>query len=228
LYQVNAVEPTERRGRLEGIRAKLIRRSTAVASALLVGAATGAVLFAAPASAHSTAVTGATTCLKDTGKWEVTWTLTNDYDVKATITNLTSNPEVTPKPIDIPAKKDGVNGEVKVKVTVENAVKTATISFTSEWGTRGKGGFYEDTDNKSSVDIPADCKAPTTPPTTPPVETVTTPPVIHTTPVVPAAPQLPVTGDRTWMLAVGGIAVLAIGVLLVVLVPRHRRARAVS
>lgn len=218
MYQVNAVESTGRSGRLAGIRGRLAGRSTAAASALLVGVVAGAVLFAAPAQAHKTAVTGDAVCLTASGQWQVIWTLTNDWGKDAKVKDFVSDPAVT-APATIPAKD-----KVTITYTYPAGVtdKTATISFTAQWGEPGtKEGFYEDKENRASKDIKGPCNGPTPTPT---VVTPTPTVPVATTPRVPAAPQLPVTGSRSWMLAAGGAAVLVIGVALVVLVPRRRRA----
>jgi hypothetical protein len=212
LHQLTAVEPKERGLRLAGIRVGLPRRSAAAASALIVGVTAGALLFSAPAQAHNFGVTAKSECVS--GKWKVEWTFANDYAKIATLSSVKFTPAadgVTP-PSSIPA-----NGTAKVTVSVDGAATTAQVTGTATW----PDNYTKEL--SGSVTFKGTCVAATPTPTpTTAVPVPTTPPAPTPTRVVPAGPQLPVTGDRSWILAVGGIVVLAAGIAVVILVPRRR------
>jgi hypothetical protein len=209
---LTAVEPKERGFRLAGFRVGLPRRSAAAASALIVGVTAGALLFSAPAQAHTVAVIAKSDCVS--GKWKVEWTFTNDYGNIATLSSVKFTPAadgVTP-PSSIPA-----NGTAKVTVSVDGAATTAKVTGTATFPDNYKAEL------SGSVTFKGTCVAATPTPTTAvPVPTTPAAPTPTPTRVVPAGPQLPVTGDRSWMLAVGGIVVLAAGIAMVILVPRRR------
>lgn len=212
MSQLTAVEPKERGFRLAGIRVGLPRRSAA-ALALILGVTGGALLFSAPAQAHTVAVSPKTTCVE--GKWQVEWTFTNDWTTEATLSAVVFKPAADGAKLEstVPAK-----GSVKVTVSVDSTEKEASLTGKASWADGTKR------DVKGSVTFKGTCVSVTPTPT--PTAVPTTPAAPVPTPTAsrtaPAGPQLPVTGGRSWILAVGGIAVLALGVALVVLVPRRR------
>lgn len=136
-----------------------LRRAATVLAGTLLGL-TGLAVTASPASAHDTKVSGVAKC--DTaGTWVVTWTLTNDWNGDATVSDLKSTPtdvEKAPGDLIIPKaegsgyyqRKDGVL-ELTQKVTGD--AKEATISFKSLWSTDG----YTDADNSAKVELPGPC-----------------------------------------------------------------------
>jgi hypothetical protein len=132
------------------------RRAATVLAGALLGL-TGLTVAASPASAHDTHVRGVAKCDTATGTRVVTWTLTNDWNGAATVSEL----ETTPVAIDglqngsvIPQAENGRDGElVVVQKITGNDAKQATVSFKSRWSKDG----YTDEKNSGSVDLSEPC-----------------------------------------------------------------------
>lgn len=142
-----------------------LRRAASVLAGALIGL-TGVAVVAAPASAHATEVSGKAVCDTATGTQLVTWTLTNDYDADATVSELKTAPNavegletglVIPK-----AEGHGYgrnNGELVVTQKVPGDATEATVSFKSLWAVDG----YIDDVNQAAVSLEGPCKADETP-----------------------------------------------------------------
>ncbi|AGZ45569.1 hypothetical protein [Actinoplanes friuliensis] len=138
-----------------------LRRAAIVLAGSLIGL-TGVAFVAAPASAHATEVSGSAKCDTATGTRIVTWTLTNDYDADATVSDLVT----TPTPVEglqtglvIPQARDRQNGELVLTQKVPGDATKATVKFTSRWAVDG----YTDEGNEGDVTLSGPCAPAETP-----------------------------------------------------------------
>jgi hypothetical protein len=95
---------------------------------------TGAGLMAAQsASAHDAFLTGTAACNTADGSATVTWTLSNDWNTAATVSNSTNT--VIPNGTVIPPKVGNTNGSVTFTQTIAApaAGKSASESYTATW-----------------------------------------------------------------------------------------------
>lgn len=106
---------------------KWARRILSLAVALTAGAF-GVLLLAAPASAHDATATPELSCQSD-GSVLVTWTIKNDYNMAATVSNLSGKP-TTP---DAAGTELAAYGSITVTQTVDSAVRGASISYHVTW-----------------------------------------------------------------------------------------------
>jgi LPXTG-motif cell wall-anchored protein len=138
----------------------MLRRTAIVLAGAVIGLG-GAAAIAAPASAHTAAITGSSICNPETGKHDVTWTLTNDYDTDATVENLKLVPGDAPvnaqgplkDGVVIPMKSQNVDGVVIFKQSLTDE-KTASVSFDAKWPD------WTDDNNSATVDLGGPCQPP--------------------------------------------------------------------
>jgi hypothetical protein len=117
---------------------------------------TGAGLMAAQsASAHDAFLAGSVSCNAVDGSATVTWTLSNDWDSIATVSNSTNS--VIPNGTKIPAKTGNSNGTVTFKQTIAapSAGKSAAASYTATWSDHTVRNI-----NKLTVTVPSNCTVP--------------------------------------------------------------------
>jgi hypothetical protein len=117
---------------------------------------TGAGLMAAQsASAHDAFLAGSVSCNAVDGSATVTWTLSNDWDSIATVSNSTNS--VIPNGTKIPAKTGNSNGTVTFKQTIAapSAGKSAAASYTATWSDHTVRNI-----NKVTVTVPSNCTVP--------------------------------------------------------------------
>jgi LPXTG-motif cell wall-anchored protein len=139
-----------------------LRRSAIVLAGALIGLG-GAAAVAAPASAHNATVTGKSFCNAETGKHDITWTLTNDWGTDATVQDLKLVPGDAPvdannKPLEngyvLPMQSGKQNGVATFKQSLPADATSAAVSFDAVWSD------YKDSDNAASIDLGGPCKAP--------------------------------------------------------------------
>lgn len=132
-----------------------LRRVLAVTAGAVLGL-TGVVAVAAPASAHATNIDATYRCDTAEGNWVVDWTLRNDYETAATVTQLKTAPvevQGVVKGLIIPQAEDGRDGEKTGVQIVPGTAKQATVSFTSLWSADG----FVDGDNSKTVTFDGTC-----------------------------------------------------------------------
>ena len=143
-----------------------LRRTAIVLAGALIGLG-GAAAIAAPASAHTASVTGSSVCNPDTGKHDITWTLTNDFGTDATVEDLALVPGDAPlnadgKPLQngvvIPMKTDAGDGVVTYSQSLSGNATSASVSFTAHWTVPLPE--YWDRENSATVDLGGPCQAP--------------------------------------------------------------------
>lgn len=180
-------------------------------AACLVGLIAPLLLAAAPASAHVALAAGEATCDTTTGRWLVTWTVTNTYPGVATLSGIKVQPHTgtLDVPAVVPAAHDGTNGKATIQSRVDGTEHNIRLSLRATW----PDGFAENVE--ASVTAGGQCSMPSAPPTSPP----------NPSPVIPAKPQLPLTGPGWPGLIVTATALIAGGVGLLLLVRRRRRVR---
>jgi len=202
----------------------LFRRAT-VGTFAAVAAVGLSTFFATAASAHSVGPKGTADCGTD-GKYTITWTVTNDYETQATLTNVkvggVPNSDA-PKTLAI-KNTPGASASFK---TTHAGTTTGGVKLegTASWGDGYSKGF------DYTVKLEGTCKAPSTPPSTPPASTPAPSPSASKSVAPPRTPEassstpgLPVTGSSTTMPLVGtGAALIAGGAALVVTLRRRRR-----
>lgn len=209
------------------MRNSLLRRVAVgtFAAAAAVGLST---LFVTPASAHTAGVYGKAECIEATGKWTITWTLSNDHPSKVTI----SNAKLTPADASaqIPTSIDGRGNQPKKTVTFTSTAPgnatSATLSFDAHWADNWpKDGVVPVKSDPVKLEGP--CSTPTTPPTSAspsPAPSRSTEASHSPSPSTSATPGLPVTGTSNTLPMVGtGAALVAGGAVLVVALRRRRR-----
>lgn len=198
------------------------------------GAATVAVglstMFASPASAHASGVSGSAECVSVDGKYQITWKLTNDYNKVVTLSNIElkldndakSTLSTTVLPTTIEARPGGspVTSVTFVSV-VEKPATSVKLTYTAKWA----DGYSASTPG-SWVALTGPCPSPSpspsksASPSPSPSRSVSTP----ATPSTSATPSLPVTGTSSTMPLVGtGAALVVGGVALVATLRRRRR-----
>jgi len=215
------------------VRSSLFRRVAVgtFAAAAAIGLST---LFAAPANAHTAGVSGKAVCVKATGTWTITWTLTNDHFATVTLSNVV----LTPADADakIPTTIAGKGGKPKTAVTFTStamgSAQSASLSFDAHWADDWpKGGVLPVPGATVALEGPCVAPTPSSPPP-PPTEAVPSPSaspsasrsVAPPAPTPSATPGLPVTGSSTTLPMVGtGTALVAGGAVLVVALRRRRR-----
>jgi hypothetical protein len=99
----------------------------AVAGAVLVGTV-GAAAFAGPASAHTASLTYQLECGKEKGTAIVTWTVTNNFDKKATVKNLARDLDGLAGEVEVKGK-ESVSGTEVVDVSKESVEFSATVDW---------------------------------------------------------------------------------------------------
>lgn len=223
----------------------LFRRVAAgsFAAAAAVGLST---MFATPASAHASSVTGSVECVSVDGRYNITWTLTNDHKDVVTLSEVAlqlddakaaSTLSTTTVPASI-AGRPGNAGPLKTVSFTSVVSKPATrvqLSYKAKWADnyprQGTVAVSSDwvrltapcpspspSPSKSPSQSPSPSKPPTTTSATPPASTTAPVPSTSTT------PGLPVTGSDTTLPMVGtGAALVAGGAVLVAVLRRRRR-----
>jgi LPXTG-motif cell wall-anchored protein len=194
-----------------------VRRILSLSVALAAGAF-GVLLLASPASAHDASATAALSCQSD-GSVLVTWTIKNDYNLAAEISNLSGKP-TSPTAA---STKLAAYGSVTATQTVDASAGTASISFHATWS----DGYQKD--ESGWVKVPAgDCAASPSPS---PTEASPVPsPSQSTAAPVSSSPatgtggggSLPVTGNSLTAIVGVAVALLAGGVVLFVFARRRR------
>jgi LPXTG-motif cell wall-anchored protein len=197
------------------------RRMTTLAGAAFVGLAASAML-AAPASAHTAALSHDAVCDTETGKVKVTWTVSNDYPADATLRNVNASPALTTivNGATVTKQKNGKDGTLSESVLVAPGTKVS-LGFTATWP---DGVRY--VVPVKTVDTAGICKE--TPPPSP-SESASPSPSGGTggggespSPSRSAAPSLPVTGAQTGLYAGGAVVLLGAGAGLFLLARRRR------
>lgn len=202
------------------MRKTLFRRVAigAVAAAAAVGLST---LFASPASAHSSSVTGSAECVSVDGKYQITWTLTNDYNKVVTLSNVhlvTSDSNATLStttvPTTIDARPPGSPLQtVKFTSVVSKPATSAQLTYDAHWADNfPKDGVAHVSSPVIQLTGPCPSKSPTPQPSR------------SVSPSASAPPGLPVTGSNTTLPMVGtGAALIAGGAALIITLRRRRR-----
>ncbi|MBB5872193.1 hypothetical protein F4553_005627 [Allocatelliglobosispora scoriae] len=131
-----------------------IRRALAVAAGAAI-AVVGAIALAVPSVAATPtaftggggndsqlAIDGRAECLRATGEWRITWTLTNKRNRDATITDKTSNPDTTVTVVGgstalkgsvIPKKSGRDDGELTAVQTVPGSADKVKLTVKVSW-----------------------------------------------------------------------------------------------
>ncbi|WP_026189602.1 hypothetical protein [Salinispora mooreana] len=177
----------------------LFRRVSAVAAGTLLGL-TGVAIFAAPASAHHSNVTGTAKCDAATGEWVVTWNIksesTPDKVKKFKLAEVVAKTYVGGKATkvtipDLPVT-DGEKYPYKVKKTltakqrVPGDVRMASLAIKVTWD----NGYTEQRWSKATVNFCGTCEAPKPTPTPSASEPPTPTPTPTTSePPTPTAPN---------------------------------------
>lgn len=109
------------------------RRLLTLGGAAFVGLAATA-LFAAPASAHTAGVTIDQKCDRDTGKIEVTFTVSNDYPTDARLSDVVSSPTLTKivNGATVDKRRGNKDGTLSETVQVEPGT-TVRLGVTANW-----------------------------------------------------------------------------------------------
>ncbi len=213
----------------------------AAAATVAVGLST---MFAQPASAHATGVTGSAVCVSVDGKYEITWTLTNDYNAVITLSDvqlgLDKDAKYTLSKTTVPgtiAAHPGGSPLTSVSFTsvVEKPATQAKLRYKAKWA-----DGYPATANSGWVALTGPCPKPSASPSVSPSASPSVSPSASKSPStspsaspstsVPASPStsptpnLPVTGTSSTMPLVGtGAALVVGGVALVATLRRRRR-----
>jgi hypothetical protein len=174
------------------------RRFLSVTGAAVVGVA-AALALAAPASAHNVGVTGTAACNKQTGEWDVTWTITNDWSTDAKITDFDTNHSVKDsdgKQIKegsiVPHKVGETDGKLVGFQHLPGDSTTAHLEVKVVWAEGTKDEFKDESTDRFNLE--GTC-------------TKTSTPSASATPT--PTPGLPVTGAQAGLYA--GIAVVLVG-----------------
>jgi LPXTG-motif cell wall-anchored protein len=195
-----------------------------LAGAAFVGLAASAML-AAPASAHTAALSYDKVCDTETGKVKVTWTVSNDYPADATLKNVNASPALTTivNGATVAKQANGKDGVLSESVLVAPGTKVS-LGFTATWP---DGVKY--TVPVKTVDTEGVCKESPSPS---PSESESPSPSPSggtggggesPSPSRSAAPPaLPVTGAQTGLYAGGAVVLLGAGAGLFVLARRRR------
>ena len=144
----------------------------ALAALCLAGAGGGALAFGVTAAgAHNDTVTLVASCNSDTGTYQVTGEVANDYALTEVAT-LTVGTDVTPTVLDI-----GKNGVGHFSQTLPGNSTTDAVAWHAVWS----DGFVQSPDASTTIRLAGDCALPPTrqpgpslpvntptPPTTPP------------------------------------------------------------
>lgn len=198
-------------------RLRLVSRLGAVAAAATLILATPGLAFA-----HEPFVHGTATCRQASGNWEVTWYVTNsETDIEGVLAEVVSS--VPGRPITnivvgahLPASKGTISG---VQL-VPGGPTGVDLTVMATWQ-RPKQTIRQT--RSGHVDFKGTCTPPRTATPTPTV-TPTPTPTVTAVPAPPAAPRLPVTGASVTGLVIGGAALLVVGLGLLVVLARRRRA----
>lgn len=217
----------------------LFRRLAAGAAAATVAVGLST-LFASPASAHTSGVTGSAVCVSVGGKYEITWTLTNDFNSVATISDVKlrldkdANFTLGTVPGTIAAHPGGKPlTSVSFTSVVERPATQVKLGYKAKWADGASGNV-----SSEWVTLNGPCPSPSPSPSrsasaspSPSASTSASPsPSASSSTSVPASPSasptpsLPTTGSSTTMPLVGtGAALVVGGVALVATLRRRRR-----
>jgi hypothetical protein len=160
------------------------RRLFTLAGAAFVGLAASAVL-AAPATAHTAELVGRSVCDPTTGKFSVTWTLKNEFNLRATLTapeftvkkggqttpgtGTLTKTEIAASETTVVGTQTGVPGNSVAKLKVHVTWYKANGRVSAEKDVVGK-------DEPCGTCTPEHTTPPTVPPTIPPTVPPTIPP----------------------------------------------------
>lgn len=121
----------------------------AAAGAAIVIAAIGVVGFAAPASAHTATLKASTACSTD-GSATVTWTISNDYNLVATV--IETDNSAIPGGTTIAAAR---NGNTTVTLTQQIAAPAAGKKASASLMIRWSDGYKQNV--SQSITVPKNC-----------------------------------------------------------------------
>ena len=117
-----------------------MRRLLAVTAAVTVGVL-GSFVFATPASAHSTEVSGKASCDTASGNWKVAWTIANDYGTDATLDVVTPSSPTSITADGGVAVEAGVvipsHGSIVGVQNVDGSATSATLKVHAVWHSDG-------------------------------------------------------------------------------------------
>lgn len=165
----------------------LFRRASAIAAGTLLGL-TGVAIFATPASAHHSEVTGKAKCDAATGEWEVNWSIkayaprdVKHYKLVEVVAKTYVGGKATEVTIPEINVTDGdtyphsVKDALTATLRVDSDVTMASLAVRAEWD----NGFVEDRVRTAKVKFCGTCEAPKPTPTPtnpePPAATVANP-----------------------------------------------------
>jgi LPXTG-motif cell wall-anchored protein len=214
----------------------MLFRRVAVGAAAAIVAVGLSTVFASPASAHATGATGSAVCVTPEGKYEITWTLTNDFNAELTLGDITLETNkpattilsTTTVPTKIAARTPGSPlTEVKFTSVVEKPATAVKLTYKARWADSYKAQGASD-----RIALTGPCPRPSTSPSaspspspsksasTSPSPSTSTSPSASTSPT----PNLPLTGSSSTIPLVGtGAALVVGGVALVATLRRRRR-----
>ncbi|WP_027644441.1 hypothetical protein [Salinispora oceanensis] len=175
----------------------LFRRASAVAAGALLGL-TGVAIFAAPASAHHSEITGQAKCDVATGEWVVDWSIktyapkgVKKYKLVEVVAKTYVGGKATEVTIPEISVTDGdkyphsVKKALTANLRVDSNVTMASLAVRAEWD----NGFVEDRMRTAKVKFCGTCKPPKPTPTPsasePPAPTPTPSPSEPPAPTVP-------------------------------------------
>jgi LPXTG-motif cell wall-anchored protein len=206
------------------------RRTLGLLAAMAIGLF-GAFLLTSPASAHTAAVKGTAACESATGTWTVTWTVSNDYNLVATLSDVKAGPDgstLTGLASTIPAAAKGGHTTITGTETVKAPATVATLSAHVVWS----DNYTQDV--KGSVELTGPCTESPSPSASPsaPASPSASPSKTAVAPVssspasgTGAGSTLPVTGTSLTWFIVAAVVLIGGGAALF-FVSRRRRTNA--
>ncbi|GAA3254103.1 LPXTG cell wall anchor domain-containing protein [Dactylosporangium siamense] len=183
-------------------------------------------------------MTGSAVCVSVDGKYEITWTLTNDYNGEVTLGDITleTNKDATkslsktplPTPTKIAARPDGTPlTKISFTSVVERPATAVKLNYKARWSDNfratGASGWIQ---LDGPCPKPSTSQSPSASPSPSPSKSASTSPSPSksVSPSASPTPNLPVTGSSSTMPLVGtGAALVVGGVALVATLRRRRR-----